>query len=619
MLKKLHRIPFFRYLDPEGKPLRYRLVLAAITLAALLAASLCLGVLGLYFATGVHKLPLLKFYLGQPKLILLNTLPYLLVCLIVWFASNRAWIGFLSGGSFCLLFSFVGYWKLVARNDPLLAEDVLLIKEAAQISDGYLTITWQIVLAVLLVALGSFAFFLLFRGTLPHFSLRIALPLVCVGISALLYVGPYTSNDVYQSFSVWSPLNQWIDTNRYISRGGIYPFINSIPAAFPQEPENYKDTEAVAMLQAYTTDPIPEDKQVNVIIVMLEAFVDLSKETDLLIRDAYADFHRLQAESYCGELVTDIFSGGTIHTERRVMPGFSDLTSFRRPSWSYARYFSEQGYVTQGSHAGYEAFYNRINVNRNLGFDNYYFIENHYSDIVQGIPRDKVFLPEVTRLCLDEIHAGNKVFSFSVTYQNHGPYKTVMAQSSNEYVAADKFSESDYAIINNYLTSIEDTGRRVAEMVDAFRDEDAPVVLVFFGDHKPGLGNSGSTYASMGIDISCSTLESFVNYYGTEYMIWANAAAKETLGNEFVGLGPTISPNFLMNVLFEQCGWEGPSFLKLTDEVLESIPVLAANGRIIQNSTLLSEADLSEADRVLLDKMRQTQFYLSQDSGGILP
>ncbi|MBR5520061.1 MAG: sulfatase-like hydrolase/transferase [Clostridia bacterium] len=619
MFKKLRQTEFFRRLDPTDKPLRYRWILTAITFAAFLLAGLCLGILGLYFATGTYKLPLLEFYLQQPKLVLLNTIPYLLLCLIVWLATNRAWIGFLSGGSFCLMYSFTDFWMLSARNDPLFAEDVLLIQEAAQISDGYLIITWQIVLAVCLVALGTFIFFLFFRGTLPHFSLRIALPLTCVAIGALLYVGPYTSENVYKSFSVWSPLNQWFDTNRYISRGGIYPFIYSIPSAFPQEPEGYDADASIAMLQEYATDAIPADKQVNVIVVQLEAFADLSKDSDRFIRDAYADYHRLQEESYCGKLVTTVFSGGTIQTERRILTGFSTLPSFRRTSWSYARYFAEQGYVTQGAHAGYEAFYNRVNVNKNLGLDAYYFIENHFSDIVQGIPKDNVFLPEVARLCLEDIHAGNKVFSFNVTYQNHGPYKTVMAKTSNEYVAADAFSATDYAILNNYLTNVEDTGRQVAAMVDMFRNETEPVVLVFYGDHKPGLGSSGDTYNALGVDISGKTVESFTNYYGTEYMIWANDAAKETLGNEFVGVGPTVSPNYLMNVLFDLCGWEGPSFLKMTDEIMESLPILAVNDRVIRNGALTTVSDLNQADKELLNKLYQTQYYLSQDSDGSLP
>lgn len=619
MFQKLRQTDFLRRLDPEGKPLRYRLVLTAITLAVMLCACLCLGLLGLYFSAGVHRIGLLKFYLTQPKLILLNTLPYLLICLIIWFATNRAWIGFLSGGSFCLLFSFVGYWKLIARSDPLLAEDVMLIQEAAQISDGYLFFNWEMILAIFLVAMGTVVFFLFCRGTLPHFSLRIALPLVCVVLGGFLYTGPYTSPTLYQSFPSWSMLNPWIDTNQYISRGGIYPFIYSIPAAFPQEPDGYDEDTAKTILQGYTTDAIPEDRKVNVIVVMLEAFVDISDETDLLIRDAYADYHRLLAESYHGELITNIFSGGTIQTERRVLTGFSVLPNFRRTSWSYARYFADQGYVTEGSHAGYEAFYNRVNVNRNLGFSTYRFIENHYSAIVGGIPMDKVFLPEVTRLFLDEIHAGNPVFSFNVTYQNHGPYSTTMGANANEYVTEASVGAENYAIVNNYLTGVEDTGRRLAEMVDAFRSEEAPVVLVAFGDHRPGLGNAGSTYTALGIDISGQSIESFANYYGTEYLIWANDAAKETLDNPFTGIGPTISPNFLMNVLFDACGWEGPSFQKMTDEIMQSVPVLAINGRVIQNGALTMEHALSEADRAMLTKLRQTQFYLSQDAGGILP
>lgn len=217
------------------------------------------------------------------------------------------------------------------------------------------------------------------------------------------------------------------------------------------------------------------------------------------------------------------------------------------------------------------------------------------------------------------MEAGENVFSFNVTYQNHGPYSTTLGKSAKEYVALGDLSTGDHAIVNNYLTGIEDTCRQMAAMVDTFRDRDEPVVLVFFGDHKPWLGELSSTYAALGIDINASTDESFYNHYNTDYLIWANDAARELLGNDFVGTGPTISPCFLMNVLFEQCGWAGPSYMKLTNQVMEAMPVVTTNDSFLVDGALVTEDQLSVANKALLSRMRQTQFYLAQDAGGKLP
>lgn len=620
LLKLTDQFPFMKRFDPEGKSFQYQLALTAVTFVALVLAGACLGLVGLYFSAGVYKLPLFSYYLRQPKLVLLNTVPYVLLCLLVWFVTNRAWVGFFASGFVCLFYSFAAYWKLLARDDALYAEDLTLIQEALQMSGGHTPVTWQMVAAVCLVLGGTAVLFCFFRGKMPHWTLRLLLPFAVVGLCLQLYNGPYTSKEVYQSFQIWPQLNKWFESSRYLSRGGIYPFIYSIQDAVPTAPEGYDADAAAGMLLEEDSDGIPEDQKVSVICVMYEAFCDLSKETELITEaDPYEAYHALQAESYCGELTTNIFAGGTIDTERCVLTGFSELTNFRRDSWSYARYFADQGYAVEGSHAGYQAFYSRLNVNDNLGISDYHFIENYYQNLVSGVPMDNVLLPEISRLALEKMEAGENVFSFNVTYQNHGPYSTTLGKSAKEYVALGDLSTGDHAIVNNYLTGIEDTCRQMAAMVDTFRDRDEPVVLVFFGDHKPWLGELSSTYAALGIDINASTDESFYNHYNTDYLIWANDAARELLGNDFVGIGPTISPCFLMNVLFEQCGWAGPSYMKLTNQVMEAMPVVTTNDSFLVDGALVTEDQLSDANKALLSRMRQTQFYLAQDAGGKLP
>ena len=41
----------------------------------------------------------------------------------------------------------------------------------------------------------------------------------------------------------------------------------------------------------------------------------------------------------------------------------------------------------------------------------------------------------------------------------------------------------------------------------------------------------------LGIDLDVSTLEGFYNYYATPYIMYANDAAKQITGNQFVGEG----------------------------------------------------------------------------------
>ena len=576
-----------------------------------------LGVVALYFSTGVYGTEMFLWYFTQPLVVLLNTLPLVVLGLLLLALLDRAWLAYAVTAVICLVFSWAQHWKLLARGDPIHAEDLLIVGEAAQMAGQYVRITWPIVLSGLLAAVTTLALAVTARGRIRRLLPRTAMIALLAAGSLLLFNHYYDRNISYYAMEVWPRINKWFDTNNYISRGNVYSFLRTIPDAFPSPPEGYDEEAARELLSAYPSDDIPQEEKVSIIVTQLEAFADLSQVTDRITGcDPYADYHAILEESYHGRLLPNVFAGGTIDTERCVLTGFSALENFRRPSWSYARYFESQGYTLEGAHAGYEAFYNRVNVNENLGFPSYRFIENHYSDFMEGIPYDDVFLPDVTQHVLAAMEQG-PVFSFNVTYQNHGPYSGSAAHFTREYIPRGDLSESDYLIANNYLEGVRDTCARIQTMLDAFRTSEKPVILVFFGDHKPWLGEQSVTYGALGIDITSDSSHSFFNYYATDYLIWANSAAKAVLGREFVGQGPTISPCYLMNVLFDQCGWEGPGYQKLTDEVMASLHMLHSTGRYLCDGTLLDT--LTQSQQELADRMTYTQYYLAQDAAGVHP
>lgn len=610
------------WLDPAGQPRRIRFRLGLVTAFALLVAGLCLGLMNLWFGTGRYGKELFDFYFTQPYLVLLNELPFVALIFLLWALTNRAWIAFLGTGVFTLIYSWAEYWKLMGRNDPILADDLTIISEGLKMGGSYITVTWQIVASALLVLLGTLVFWKLFRGRLPKLLPRLGLAVLVIGASALLYTKVYRDIQLYtEGFECWSELNPWIEGDVFLSRGCMYPFLNSIRSSKVRTPEGYQAEEARALLEQYESDDIPEERKVNVIVVMYEAFADLSLCTDrITAADPYVSYHQLRDESYHGRLVTNIFAAGTIDTERCVLTGFSLLTNFRRPSWSYARYFASQGYALNGSHPGFESFYNRNNVNANLGIENYLFKENHYDALSPDrLAPDAVFLPEIVRLCREELKSADHVFSFNVTYQNHGPYSAEKEHFDTPYVPAKGLDSASYTIVNNYLAGVEDTGNQMLAMAELLREDDTPWILVFFGDHKPWLGDQASVYAELGIDLSSGSEEAYLNYYSTEYLIWANDAAKARLEDDFTGEGPAISPCYLMNLLFEHCGWKGPSFLKLSEEVRARLPVVSSGGMYYEDGALIAGWQLTEADQELVRKMHWAQFYLSRDSGGDLP
>ena len=102
-----------------------------LTLLMLAVACVCLGLMCLFFSTGVYGYDLYAWYFTQPLVVVLNILPLLALGLVLLALTNRAWVAFSLEAAVCLALSWAQHFKLLARGDPLYAEDLLLIGEAA--------------------------------------------------------------------------------------------------------------------------------------------------------------------------------------------------------------------------------------------------------------------------------------------------------------------------------------------------------------------------------------------------------------------------------------------------------------------------------------------------------
>jgi phosphoglycerol transferase MdoB-like AlkP superfamily enzyme len=291
----------------------------------------------------------------------------------------------------------------------------------------------------------------------------------------------------------------WSDTDNYVCRGFLYPFIHSTTELVDLKPDGYSKSEAADTLDSYTYDDIPEDQKVSVIGIMLEAYSDLSTFDTLdFTTDPYSFFHELQGESLSGNLVTNIFAGGTIDTERCFLTGSTELYEYRSPAFSYARYFNDQGYFTEFLHPGYSWVYNRENVAEYLGFQ-----ASHFNDDLFAMPWEDTMMndDEVFPLLIGEyekaIENGTPYFGFAVTYQNHGPYAdSYLYDESTEYVKSTGLSEEAYNILNNYFWGISLTDNALREYFDYYRSLSSRSSLSFSATTNLGWATAASSTPS---------------------------------------------------------------------------------------------------------------------------
>ena len=607
-------------MDHENKPsLRQRLkprerspkVTWALTVCLLVGAMLGTHLLCQMIGTLDFSRVRFSSFFHHPTIFLMNLLPVALLIALMYFATNRAWIAFLVPSVVLLIMEFVNYFKIVLRGDPFVAEDFLLIGEGAGIIGQYeLHFPVWFYLSIVALIAGTIVLMRYARGRIPKrlWWVRVTGVVLCLALGAASWCFLYTDKTLYEQQLNYYCFSGDRESEYRASHGFFWSFLRSIDEAFPDAPEGYSAEAAQAVLARYDDAAIPEEKRVNVVVTMLESYSDLSEfDTINFTADPYAEFHALQNESYHGSLIADVIGGGTINSERSVMTGFVyPHPRYRTPTNSFVRYFKANGYQTDGAHPGFDWFYSRNTINERLGFDRYLFMENYFSALTdEEHAMDDVFFPAMRDIYTQETADGVPYFSFSVSYQNHSPYEDTQLLGQ-EYVSHEGLDDSAYYQINNYLSGVADTGKRVAAYVDTFRDDPEPVVLVFFGDHKPTFGAGNCYYEDMGISAAENTSEGCRNLYTTPYLIWANDAAKEVLGFDFTGEGRTISPAFLMAEVFDCCGWEGPAWMQYQREVRETIPVMH-RAFLFENGGELTE---TPADEALYREFLIVEYYM---------
>lgn len=580
-----------------------------------------IGLLSLYLAAyscpGIDAQALWASYFKLPLLVVMNLLMPLLLVYLGFFLFARPWAAYLLSAVPFLTLALANYYKIQLRGDPVLASDLRLLRTAGGIMGNY---SFELSAPVGIVAAGFVTMLLLSILLLrrEHMSRHERLAGLMLLLSLTLAGGfeLYPDADIYEKTANSGLINPWSETEIYVSRGTTYPFLYSVQDMLPNAPSGYRESEASSTLASYEDQDIPEGEKITVVGIMLEAFSDMTDFPVLdevpAIHKIYEPLHELEERSVSGRLLTNIFAGGTVDTEWGYLTGYSEHEEFRSPVNTYVRYFKSQGYDALYRHPGYSWFYNRSNVNEYLGFDESVFNDTGFGDLISISDAlyhsDKVLVDYLLNDIDSRTETDDPLFLFSVSYQNHGPYPSETYWE--EYVTPEMtgWSMESCCVINNYLAGIRSTVNEMCRMTEELEARKEPIVFVFFGDHKPWMGNGNSVYTEMGINMDVSTLDGFYNYYATPYVIYANEAARELFGSDFAGDGGDFSPCFLMARVFDECGWEGPGLMQLQREMREVSPLMSSNGWRMQNGQLTMELDGTAEDEN--GRYLRAQYYI---------
>lgn len=608
-------------------------------LTAILLGLACGVVVTLFvlWAHPVSVLAMLGKMLRQPLILFLNWLPIALLTAAFAFAFRNVFFSSALVGLIAGAMSLINRVKLTIRGEPFVPRDISLIKEAADAAGSYdMTLPWfqigcLVVMTAVFIALGVLLPLKKSedapkkRGALVRVMGFVLCLAVLVGAVGLVY----SSTDLYNSFETTEPYNLSSVNNEL---GFVYYFCYHFSTYKIEKPEGFDRDEAASWETGYESAPDAAD--VNVVFVMNEAFSDILNEDVFVFPEGEnpMEVYNTLAEgenAWAGHIVVPYFAGGTADTEFDVASGMQtnllnpaapSLTAFRtvnRDLDSIFRIFGADGYTSCFMHPGQSWFYNRENVYDWFGADESFFVEDFDAEYKGSWVTDESVLRELVSRFEEKSAGGGLDFTYAVTIQNHMSYT---AEKYGDYVCPEvettaELSPEIQTAVNVYAEGIRDANAMLEDLTEFYSEQSEPVLLVFFGDHLPYLGDNRQGYAELGLPAASVTGgEDPFAAYTAPVLFWCNDAAAEALdfANAIEALDlpadGRISACYLGAAVLELTGrGEVSPWFAFLNEMRRELPVLHNGYYESADGEITTEPTAEEA--ALVSRMRCWAYY----------
>ena len=591
----------------------------------LLAVVLSLGIWFLCMQT-MPVIP--STFFTTPLLGLLNWLPVVLVLLALLFALGNV---FAASAVTLVLFgvlNFANQLKIMARDDPVVPQDLTMVREALAAAGGYdLQVDWALValFVLALAVLVVLAALVRTRRTRLSAAARVLGRLAgcagCIGILAGLTFTVYASADVFNSFPCTNRFNM---TTVYDQTGFHFAFLRNVTQNNLQKPEGFDKAateQAIAATETTPADPNP----VNVIFIMSEAFCDITDDDAFAWTadtDPLKNFHALEQSenAISGRLIVPNYGGGTANTEFDVLTGMqtamlsdAGVSSFRvlhKNVDSVFRVADRNGWQTAFIHPGKAWFYNRQNIYKWLGAQQIVF-EDAFADAQYkgGYVSDASLTDYIIEDYESKLADGSPQFTYVTTIQNHMSYtesKYGKARDLYQLSLAEELPEEAKTMLTVYTHGLRDADAMLGELVSYFEGRDEPVLLIWFGDHLPSMGDDYMCYRALGMEMTDDReSEGWLDAYAPPFVMWANDAGAQALdfGTLAARLGipedGKISASFLGAAVLDVVGCgESDPFFAFVNSLRRELPVVQRGTAIDAQGAYHAEIPAGLADTV---------------------
>lgn len=430
----------------------------------------------------------------------------------------------------------INYYKLILRSDPLIPMDIFNLGVAAEIAPNMnITLNADVIQNILLLLL-CLALVWAYQRYLyrPLFSggWRRWLGTVGSAFCCLFFLGHFLDLDVLTAQgAVDVRYNQY--TN-YRTNGFLVSTMMNLTHIDVTEPENYSRKtveEAAAAVRRWSLPGAlgrPE-KMPHILVVQMEAYGDPRRLCPDIVyeTDPFSPLEPYQGELRSFYTLPSIIGGGTANSEYEFLTGYNMifcppgvtpfLTYVNQPKPSLVKDLTALGYRNFALHPNTGSFYGRDMVYPNLGFEEFYTLEDFDNPAYQGYyVTDECFKDKLLEVFEEKRkEADGPVFAYGVSIANHGPFS--YPECYREYPFSITGSlildEVQKRELSTYGANMYDSNQMLAELIEALSQVEEPVLLLVYGDHQ-----AAWTWTSQ----LESTPELLRERYATESFFWAN-------------------------------------------------------------------------------------------------
>jgi len=505
-------------------------------------------------------------------------------------------------------FYIANYYVISFRGKPIMPFDLSAVGTAMEVVKGYkLVPSWQMIFSIFISILHYIFDYSIAdksnrkdetknattltdkkqscKNILISKTLRLIVGIAIVVISL--------NTTTFKSMNSFAWDNMVLES--FHREGMVLSFIKNAENSYVAKPDGYSRERVDEFLSQYSGEKASEGVHpTNIIMVMDEAFSDL-REVGLDQNIKVMPFiDSLKEDTIKGNLYVSVYGGGTCNTEFEALTGNS-LAFFGNGAYPYtenitksmfslASYFKQDGYITQSFHASEAKNWNRNRVYPFLGFEKFNSLID-YPELtdetyLHNLPADigdYKFMKSVSAENSDKPR-----FLFGVTIQNHSGYERWNDVEEDETVK--KYGSELPEDAQIYLSLVKASDDAVKQLVETYKDSDEPTMIIFFGDHQPGLSNEAMS-AIYGGKPDLTYLDTFK----TKFFIWTNY---ETEAESDVN----ISANFLPWLILKRGGFALPPYIQMLGDVHEKYPVISSQGVIDAEGNVYTGVDALKED-----------------------